>query len=167
MKSLIAPGLVFLLMISTNVPGAGKQPKAEILGISLGMDVKAAHSRLQKIGRLEKEERKQQEVWFLKDDPNFAYLIIGFDSDYKKVRYVTVKARDAGRGVRYSDVLDIKRAREIKAANNLEYVQQVTAQGDRPAYLVIARGTDPKYLRYYSIKKVGETGGDPDEPDKK
>ena len=143
---------VLLLLVDVSIQAAGKEPPRDVLGISIGMSTEAAHSRLQKLGRLEKEERRQQEVWALQRDSDFAYLIVGFDKD--QVRYVTAKVREAGRRMRYSDVADIKSARKVIGAGNYEYIWQVAARGNRPAYLVVARGTDPNYLLYYSIKRV-------------
>jgi hypothetical protein len=119
------------------------------------MSREAVRRRLEKIGRLEKEERKQQEVWRLRRDPHYSHLIIGFNKDYTQVRYLTATAReDGGRRVRYSDVLDLKSARQTGSANNYRYTQEVAARGNQPGYVVSARGTDATYLTYYSIEKI-------------
>lgn len=131
-----------------------KEPKPEIMGIKIGMSADAAHARLRKIGKLEKEERKQQEVWHLNGDERFEYLIVGFDKEYKHVRYVTAKARDNGKRVRYDDVLDLKKAKQTVSANNYKYLLEVAAHDKRPGYTVVVRGTDPNFLRYYSVEKI-------------
>jgi hypothetical protein len=133
--------------------------KREILGISVGMRPADALARLEKIGRREKQDRKQQEVWALDHDPRFSHLIIAFTKDYDEVRYVTAKVRDGAR-VRYQDVLDLTKAKQMGAPNNNKYVLEVPASGLRPAYLVIARGADPKFLTYLSIQLMGR-----DEPE--
>jgi hypothetical protein len=141
------------------VAGAGQtsaarpEPEPEILGIRIGMSADEAHARLRKLGRLEKEERKQQEVWVLGADARFAYLIVGFDKGYGQVRYVTAKAREGGTRVRYNEVLELEGARRIVAPPKYEYIREVAAKGERPAYLVIAQGSDPQVLTYYSVKK--------------
>ncbi|HZI18103.1 MAG TPA: hypothetical protein VEY09_05850 [Pyrinomonadaceae bacterium] len=131
----------------------GQEPKPEVLGIRIGMSVEEARARLGKMGRLEKEERKQQEIWALDSDRSFSYLIVGFDKAYKEVRYVTAKAREGGRAVRYSEVLDIEGAQKIVSPPKYEYVCEVAAKGDSPAYTVIAQGRDPQVLTYFSVKK--------------
>lgn len=126
----------------------------DVLGISVGMRADAARERLRKIGRLEKEERRQQEVWAVADDRRFAHLIVGYDKDSNRVRYVTAKAREGDRRVRYGDVIDLKTATKTASTNNYKYAQKVAAHGDRPGYVVIARGNDPTYLTYLSLESL-------------
>ncbi|MGH9902821.1 MAG: hypothetical protein ACRD68_13520, partial [Pyrinomonadaceae bacterium] len=130
-------------------------PPPDALGIRIGMSQKEARGRLEKVGRLLKEERKRQEVWALDRDPHFASMILGFDGEYR-VRYVTLAARAGGAGrMRYSDVADVKGAQQTVGVNNYKYTWRVAARGgDRPGYVVVARGTDPQYLSYFSIKKI-------------
>ncbi|HEV2764896.1 MAG TPA: hypothetical protein VGV38_18080, partial [Pyrinomonadaceae bacterium] len=99
----------------------------------------------------ERDERKQQEVWVLKDHANYTHLLVGFNKEKTEVRYVTGVARP-GR-VRYADVLDTSKARNTNHANNLTYELEIPAADGRPAYFVSARGTDPQHLAYYSIEK--------------
>lgn len=151
--------IVLVFGVQAMSPQAvSKELSSDILGISIGMNEPDAHARLQKIGRLEKQERGAQEVWALSDDAQFAYLIVGFDKS-GQVRYVTVKARDVGSGkqprrLRYADVADIKKARQVIGSGNYEYIWEVAPSANRPAYNVIARGTDPQYLLYYSLKSA-------------
>lgn len=132
---------------------AAAQTKSEILGVRVGMHKDAAHKLLQKIGKLEKEERKQQEVWALAKNPHYAYLIVAFNKEYTEVRFVTAKARDNGHRVRYSDVIDVKKARQEGATNNYKYVQEIPASDKNPAYTAVARGRDANYLTYFSLEK--------------
>lgn len=142
-----------VLLIAAAIQGKGKALPHEILSISLGMTRSDVHARLQKIGHLEKEERKRQEVWRLKQNAFFSHLLIGFDSDFK-VRYLTAVARPNGRRLRYSDLGDLKLAKEMRLLRNVQYEWQVPASGNLPAYIVMARGTHPQYLTTYSLKSV-------------
>ena len=155
-KRSMALFFLFLMMLWTTMAQAGKK---EILGISIGMNHAAALARLEKIGRREKQERKQQEVWTLNHDPRFSHLIVAFTKGYTEVRYVTAKARD-GAHVRYQDVMDLTKAKQKGALNNNRYVLEVPASGARPGYLVIAQGADPNFLTYFSIQLI-----DRDEPE--
>lgn len=154
MKSLLIALALVLLSSSAGVEASGKGPKPEVLGISIGMSREAVRKKLARIGRLEKEERKQQEVWSLNGDGPYESVIVGFDKGYTGVRYVTARAREGGRRVRYADVLDTSKAMQEGTVSNLKYVQRVAPSGGRPGYVLTARGTDPVYLSYFSVEKV-------------
>lgn len=146
--------LAFVAAVSAARVVEAKEPKPEIMGIKIGMSADAARERLRKIGKLEKEERKQQEIWHLNADERFEYLIVGFDKEYKQVRYVTAKAREKGKLMRYDEVLDLNKAKKAFTPNNYKYYLDVAARDKRPGYTVTVRGTDPNHLRYYSIEKI-------------
>lgn len=148
---------VFFCVIVASVAfpaNSGPKPRPEILGVRLGISRDEAHKRLRALGRLEKEESRQQEVWALFRDSSYSHLLIGYSRERNAVRFVTAVAKPGGRGVRYSDVLDMKRARSMGSTNYHKYVLEAPARGNEPAYTVIARGSDPKYLTYYSIEKI-------------
>jgi hypothetical protein len=86
--------LLVILFVACTAQFAAADTTSKIIGTRVGMDKKAAHKRLQKIGKLEKEERKQQEIWALTNDPHYAYLIVAFNKERTKVRFVTAKARE-------------------------------------------------------------------------
>lgn len=65
MKRLLSVSL--LLVISVLVSAAAARPRPEIMGISLDMKRDDAVARLKTIGSLEREARKLQEVWAVKD----------------------------------------------------------------------------------------------------
>jgi hypothetical protein len=138
------------------VPGiaivAAKSPDPEVLGIRLSMSQKDAHARLKGKGKLEKEERKRQEVWAL-SDRRVSHLIVGFDADYR-VRYVTAIARTVGPRIRYSEVGDLKTAEESNNQGNYKFTWRVEARAGHSAYLVVAHGHDPLHLDSYSIKRL-------------
>lgn len=151
-----------LLLIFSNVKNTVAKTKHEVLGIKIGMSRDDARRRLEKLGKLEKEESKQQEVWMLTDEPHYSYIIIGFDKEKSKVRFITAKARENGRRVRYADVLDIKKAEQTGTTNNYKYQLKVSAHEKTRSYIVIARGTDANYLTYFSIKQLESDEGEID-----
>ena len=140
--------LFALAACSRHAGGAGGH---DVLGLRAGMSRDDALRRLEQLGRKEKDERKQQEVWALNDHPDYTHLMVGFNKEKTELRYVTAVARP-GR-VRYADVLDVQKARHTNAAGNLTYELELPATDGRPAYFVSARGTDPQHLAYHSVEK--------------
>ena len=139
----------------------------EILGIRLGATKGEAHSRLEEMGRLEREERKQQEVWALSDHPGYSHLIVSYDRESKGVRFVTAVAKEDGQRVRYSDVIDTAKASRAAAGGNVTYTLDNPGEGERPGYVVRAIGTDPEFLKYYSIKLIGPGGAEEEEEEER
>jgi hypothetical protein len=113
-----------------------------------------ARARLESIGQLEKEERRQQEVWRLNNDASYSHLIVAYDKGYTAVRYVTAVANEQGRRVRYSDVIDRARAREDVTPATRAYTQEVPARDGRPGFVIKAIGSDPESLKYYSVERI-------------
>jgi anaerobic ribonucleoside-triphosphate reductase len=152
-RGLLILGFLFsLVLFFPN--SANADVKSDVLRLRLGMSKEAAHKILQKIGKLEKNESKQQEVWALSDNQQFSYIIIAFNKEYTEVRFITAKARENGKRVRYDEVLDIKKARQAGSQANLNYIQDVPARGKKAAYKIVARGTDPIFLTYFSIERI-------------
>lgn len=143
-----------LLFVLFDVQAAAAKTKHDVLGIEIGMNRADAIRRLEKLGKLEREERKQQEVWTLNDEPRYSYIIIGYDKEKTKVRFITAKAREKGVRVRYADVLDIKKAQKTGADGNYKYELKMPARRKTPGYLVIARGANAVFLTYFSIKQL-------------
>ena len=143
--------LLLLLAAACSTP---VEPKPEILGVRLGMSREEAHARLQEIGKLEKEERKQQEVWRLTADPSYSHLMVAYNKEYTAVRYVTAVANEQGRRVRYAEVVDLKSAREDATPASRSYTQEVPARAGQPGFVAKAIGADPTYLKYYSVEKA-------------
>lgn len=147
--------LCLLLVISSiSVSAAAAQPRPEIMGISLDMKRDDARARLQSLGKLEKEQRKRQEVWAVKDS-RISHLLVGYDADYR-VRYVTAIARTDGPRIRYQDLADLKSAQHSITPGNHKLTWEVAARGEQTAFTIIARGHDAQYADSYSIKKKGE-----------
>ncbi|HEX8150628.1 MAG TPA: hypothetical protein VF591_25815 [Pyrinomonadaceae bacterium] len=128
------------------------EPKPEILGVRLGMSREEAHARLRGIGKLEKEERRQQEVWRLTDDPNYSHLMVAYNKEYTSVRYVTAVANEQGRRLRYADVIDPGRARLESTQASRSYTLETPARAGRPGFVAKVIGDDPTYLKYYSVE---------------
>lgn len=141
-----------LLLAAACSKAAGPSP--EILGVRLGMSREEAHARLQEIGKLEKEERRQQEVWRLTGDPNYSHVMVAYNKDYTSVRYVTAVANEQGRRVPYTDVIDTAGARLESTPASRTYTQETPARDGRPGFITKAMGTDPTYLKYYSVERT-------------
>ncbi|HEX7333196.1 MAG TPA: hypothetical protein VF290_16950 [Pyrinomonadaceae bacterium] len=146
---------VFLLLtLSVLASAAPVRPRPEIMGISLDMSRDAARARLNAIGNLEKEERKRQEVWAVKD-ARISHLLVGYDKD-NRVRYVTAIARTDGQRIRYQDVADLKSAQQSHIQGNHKFTWQVAARRGHTGYILVAHGHDPQYLETYSVKKLDQ-----------
>ncbi|HEX8336111.1 MAG TPA: hypothetical protein VF621_05235 [Pyrinomonadaceae bacterium] len=128
------------------------EPRPEILGVRLGMTREEAHARLQTIAKMEKEERKQQEVWRLTDDPSYTHLIVAYNKEYTSVRYVTAVANEQGRRVAYADVINLDGARMESTPASRTYTQETPVRDGRPGFVTKALGSDPTYLKYYSVE---------------
>lgn len=149
MKILVA---VCCLLLPAAACSTAVEPKPEILGVRLGMSREEAHARLQDIGKLEKEERRQQEVWRLAGDPNYSHLMVAYNKAYTSVRYVTAVANEQGRRLRYADVVDPARARLESTQANRTYTQEIAARSGQPGFIARVLGDDPTYLKYYSVE---------------
>jgi hypothetical protein len=145
--------IVCLLLIS-SAAAVQARVKPEIMGVALDMSREAAQSRLKAIGQLEKEDRRRQEVWAIKD-PRISHLLVGYDADYR-VRYVTAIARTDGPRMRYQEVADLKSAQRLNSQGNYRFTWEIPERRGQVAFVVIALGRDPNFLDSYSIKKVGE-----------
>lgn len=163
MKRVVTVCTVCCLLLLAAACSAAGGPKPEILGVRLGMSREQAHARLQEIGKLEKEERKQQEVWRLNDDPSYSHLMVAYDKEHASVRYVTAVANEQGRRVPYADVVSLGSARLDSTQANRTYTQELPERDGQPGFVAKAIGTDPTYLKYYSIKRSDSGGEEEDE----
>jgi hypothetical protein len=141
-----------LLLFVAFQNAQAKEPLRDVVGVRLNMSREDAHRRLQKIGRMEREERGRQEVWTLEKEPRFASVLVGYDKEFK-VRYVTAIAREGGARMLYTSVASLKSAYAENAPGHFKYSWEVKARGKSPAYFVIVMGRDPQYLTSLSIKK--------------
>jgi hypothetical protein len=160
MKIVFAVCCLLLLAAACSTKG---EPKPEILGVRLGMSRDEAHARLQEIGKLEKEERRQQEVWRLNGDPSYSHLMVAYNKEYTSVRYVTAVASEQGRRVPYAEVINLGSARLESAQASRTYWQEFPESLGRPGFVAKAIGADPTYLKYYSVVRSDSEGEDEDE----
>jgi hypothetical protein len=146
---------VFLLLaVGVVVSAAAPRPRPEIMGVALDMKRGEAQTRLQAVGKLERETRKRQEVWAVRDQ-RVSHLLVGYDAE-NRVRYVTAIARSDGPRLRYEDVASVRAAERAGNQGNLKFTWEVAARRGHFAYIMVARGHDPNYLDSYSVKKVGD-----------
>jgi hypothetical protein len=163
----ILTALLFLSLIVFGGCSSFKAPSdSDILGIKIGMNKEDAAKRLNEIGKLEKEESKQQEVWALTNDSHYSYLIVAFNKETQKVRFITAKARENGSRLRYTDVLDIGKAQQTSSANNYKYSQEVPGSAFTSGYTKIASGADSNYLTYFSLKELNSSDEEEDDDEK-
>lgn len=152
MKKLISFSLLLLISILASVATA--RPRPEIMGISLEMSRDNARARLKSIGSLEKEDRKRQEVWAVKDS-RISHLLVGYDAE-NRVRYVTAIARTDGPKIRYQEIADLKSARRAVVQGNHKFTWEIEGRRGHEGFIVIARGHDPQFLDSYSVKKADQ-----------
>src|SRR5690348_1795182 len=112
-----------LLAVGAVASAAFGKLRPEIMGLALGMSRDDAQARLKSIGSLEKEERKLQEVWALRD-PRISHLLVGYDEEFR-VRYVTAIARQGGPRIRYQEVAELKHAQRMQSQGNLKFTWEV------------------------------------------
>lgn len=146
--------LVLAVGILASAAPALAKPRPEIMGVALDMSRDAARARLKSIGSLEREDRKLQEVWAIKD-ARISHLLIGYDADHR-VRYVTAIARTDGPRIRYQELADLKSAQRSVVQGNHKFTWEIAARRGHIGYLLIARGHDPQYLESYSVKKADQ-----------
>jgi hypothetical protein len=146
---------LLLLLVILEVGAATRNPRSDMLGLRLGMGEEAAHRRLRKIARQQKEEEDgeregAQEVWLLRDH-RLAYLILRFDHQHE-LWFMTAVVRQ-GSHVLYSELADLKSASQATDGRNYTYTWKVNRGARQPGYVVVARGSDPNYLTSYSINR--------------
>jgi len=133
------------------------QPSREVFGVRLGMNEEVVHERLRKVATQQKEEREaegegEQEVWILKKDRRFEYLLVRFDAHHELWLITVVAKKDAA--VRYTDLGALSAAKKANDGHNFTYKWTVAAKGKQPGYVVIARGTNADTLTSYSISRA-------------
>ena len=152
MKRIVSVAL--FVALAGLASAAQAKVKPEIMGISLEMGREAAQARLKTLGQLEKEDRKRQEVWAIKD-PRISHLLVGYD-DENRVRYVTAIARTDGPRIRYQEIAELKDAQRASVQGNYRFTWEIPDRRGQFAFVVIAHGRDPNFLDSYSVKKVSD-----------
>ena len=144
--------LTISLATQTFAAGAQRAPRPSF-GLQLDMSEEAAHERLRKIATQQKEEREEeeggeQEVWILKQDVKFNYLIAKFSSEHRLI-LITVVARP--QQVKYADLASLNTAAKASDGHNYSYKWKVEPGKGARAYVINARGSSPEFLTSYSV----------------
>ncbi|MEP6743734.1 MAG: hypothetical protein ABJB61_14650, partial [bacterium] len=139
--------------IWSSAQAAPAKPSREAFGLRLGMSEEAVHKRMRKIAKQQKEEREEeeggeQEVWVLKKDARFNYVLTKFSREHRLI-FVTVVAHPSR--VRYSDLGETKEATVATDGINYSYKWKIPAQAKERAALLIARGSSAEFLTSYSL----------------
>jgi hypothetical protein len=153
MKRKLFPVSLMLVMIFSGARAALAEPSREVFGLRLGMSEEAVHKRMRRIATQQKEEREEeeggeQEVWVLKKDSRYNYLLTKFSREHRLI-FVTVVAHPSR--VRYSDLGETKDATVATDGFNYSYKWKLAAQGKERAMLLIARGSSAEFLTSYSL----------------
>jgi hypothetical protein len=155
-KTRIVLGLLLPLLGAVAGGAAPKQPPREFFGLSLGMNEEVAHRRLRRIAATDKdrqegkeaEEGGEQEVWILKRDAKFKYLLVKFNKEHR-LSWLTIVAHP--KRVRYADIASLEQATKATDGINFSYKWKVEAIKQQPAFLIIARGSSADFLTSYSV----------------
>ncbi len=149
--------VLFVLAITSGAnvnawPGASKKPSREVFGLRMGMSEESVHKRLRKIAVQRKEEKEEkegeQEVWTLKRDSRFNYLLTRFDRNHR-LFFVMVVAHP--NRVRYNELATIRNAEMATDGRNYSYKWKVQGNGREKGYLIAARGNSPEFLTSYFL----------------
>src|SRR6266550_4794308 len=144
---------LLLLLLVSGAQAAPAKSAREVFGLRLGMTEEAVHKRMRRIATQQKEEREEeeggeQEVWVLKKDLRYNYLLTKFSSEHRLI-LITVVAHPSR--VRYSDLGETKDATVASDGINYSYKWKIPAQGKESAVLLIARGSNAEFLTSYSL----------------
>ena len=126
----------------------------DILGISVGMNKQDASRRLEEIAVFERGERKRQQVWKMKDASRYSHVAVGYD-EKDHIRYITafVDTALAKERIRFSDLGDLSKAKKEIVEPHHRYTWEAPAIEGKPAYFVIAYGSEPEFLSSCSLSK--------------
>ena len=152
-KKTFIGAVLLLISISVAQAGPGKETSREVFGLRIGMSEETVHKRMRKIATQQKEEREEeeggeQEVWVLKKDSRYHYILTKFSRDHRLI-LVTVMAQP--NRVKYADLGDVKSATVATDGMNYSYKWKLPAQGKESALLIIARGSNADFLTSYSV----------------
>jgi hypothetical protein len=147
--------VLFLILFGNAAGDTTKKLAREPFGLQLGMKEESVHRRLQRIATRQKEERNEeeeggeQEVWVLKNDSRFSYLLTRFDRAHR-LMFFTIAARPDAR-VRYDDLGNIKDAVVTSDGRVYSYKWRVAGRRGQKSRIVIARGSSNEFLTSYSV----------------
>lgn len=154
--------VLFLLAFSMSQCATSRQETAEgnlptdIRGIKINMSEEDAHKRLNEIATSMQEAKKRQEIWLLKDDPNFSHIMVGYDKE-NKVRFVTTtlekKWLKQKKRLTFAEVGDLSKAKKESIGNTHKYIWEIEANGNNPEYQVYTYGDDEEHILHFSLAK--------------
>lgn len=124
----------------------------DIFGIRLGMNRADAQKHLEEIAEFERDDRKQQQIWRLKNDARYSHIVLGFDKS-GQVRYITVFADKSKVRTRFSEIGDVSAAKAEILEPHHKFIWEVGKNGEKPAFFVEAYGTEKDFLSSYSLSK--------------
>lgn len=133
--------LAIAVTLASPLVAASRVPRAELLGLTLGMpdhDVRARLERLGKPSATQPEAGGRKQIWQLRHR-RYETANLRFNPAFE-LQWCTLYAR-RGR-LRYTDVGDTTAARKV---GRFIWVWNVPASATRAAYQVTARGTDPVF----------------------
>jgi len=144
--------LIVTLGVVESAPRVSALPRT-FFGVQLGMDEEVVHERLERIATQQKEAKEEeeggaQEVWILKRDKRFNYLMARFDREHRLI-LLTVVARP--RQVKYADVANLKLAAKATDGINYSYKWKVDPGKNARPFTINARGNSPAFLNSYSV----------------
>jgi hypothetical protein len=130
-------------------------PPRDILGISIGMNKQDASRRLEEIAVFERDERKRQQVWKMKDASRYSHVAVGYD-EKDQIRYITafVDKALAKERIRFTDMGDLSKAKKEIVKPHHRYTWEVPAIEGKPGYFVTAYGSEPEFLSSCSLSKT-------------
>ena len=143
--------LLLLAGIQCATRSAPELPR-DILGIGIGMTRADAQKRLEEIALFERNERKNQQIWRLKDDSHYSHLAVGYDAN-NQVRYVTAFADKSKTQIPFSDIGNLSKAKTEIIEQHHTYIWEVPSTDGAAAYFVNVYGDNPKFLTTYSLSK--------------
>ena len=126
-------------------------PAIEILGLRIGMEKAAAHTRLNEMSEFVRNEGRNQEIWKVKDASRFAEVAIGYSED--KIRYVTafVDKAQANELIPFSGVGDLRSAKAEIMEPHYRYIWDIPASDGDPACSVNVYGDNPDFITIYTL----------------
>ena len=131
--------LIIVLILGAACASTGPVvvPLRDLKGVTVNMPRDEVRTKLSAVGSLQREERKRQEVWTLRDDPSYEGAIVGYDTNWN-VRFITLVARADGKPVQFADVLDLGKAEHKSAGTSHTYRWHPEGAN----YDIVATGTD-------------------------
>ena len=147
------------------IVGRANGPRADLLGVSVGMQKVDVISRLGQIGEFERDERRNQQLWRLTNDPRYAEVAVGFDKE-DRLRYITAFARtdaDAEK-VPFASIGDVGLAKSEVVGRHHRYTWQVPGRDGQKPFAVSIYGDNPENLTMFSLvegsaDRSGRSGG--------